>query len=87
MANIDMVAFQKAACVKSQQTEQIPDMFVLQNNFLYVLDYAAQSNENLVQQSSAKIQECKNFQTKAGNTTHPMVQSFSGQETTYKEKV
>lgn len=54
---------------------------------LYVLDYATQSNENLVQQSSAKIQECKNFQTKAGNTIQLKVQSFSGQETTYKEKV
>lgn len=29
VVNIDMVAFQKAACVKSQQTGQIPDLFVL----------------------------------------------------------
>lgn len=29
VANVDMVAFQKTACVNSQWTEKIPDMFVL----------------------------------------------------------
>lgn len=39
VANVDMVAFQKAACINSQWTEQIPDMFVLHNNFLYLYMY------------------------------------------------
>lgn len=54
---------------------------------LYILHYGAQSNENWVQQSSAKIQECKNLQTKVGNTIQLMAQSFSGQEIMHKEKV
>lgn len=63
VVNIVMVAFQKAECVASQWTGQIPDMFVLQNNFLYLYMCFTMmySQMNLVQQSSAKVQECKNL--------------------------
>lgn len=63
VVNIVMVAFQKAECFASQWTGQIPDMFVLQNNFLYLYMCFTMmySQMNLVQQSSAKIQECKNL--------------------------
>lgn len=70
VVNIDMVAFQKAACVKYQWTGQIPDMFVLYDNFLYLYIHLIMLHKQMktFQQSPTKIQECKNLQTKVGNT-------------------